>query len=257
LLDRIVRGRLVGRQIELGQLQDLWTHAQREGHSHLALISGEPGVGKTRLAHELIVYAQLSGAVVLGGGCYEYEAATPYMPFAEALRDWVSAHSADELRAQLGSNAFELSRLAPEIEVKIGLLPPSPPLPATDERLRLFDHIARFLQKVAAERGLLLFIDDLHWADHGTIALLHYLLRRLRHDRLLVLAAYREAELDRSRPLSDALVEWNRERLALRIPIGRLPPDGTCAMLCGLLGLDNVTDEFAQLIQRERKATVA
>ncbi len=135
--------------------------------------------------------------------------------------------------------------------MKIGPLLPSPPLPPNDERLRLFDHIARFLQKIAAERSLLLFIDDLHWADHGTIALLHYLLRRLRHDRALVLAAYREAELDRSRPLSDALVEWNRERLALRVPIGRLPPDGTCAMLCGLLGLDNVSDEFAQLIQRE------
>jgi predicted ATPase len=251
LLDRIVRGRLVGRQNELAQLQELWIRAQKEGHSHLALISGEPGVGKTRLAHELIVYAQLGGAVVLRGGCYEYEAATPYMPFAEALRDWVNAHSADELRTQLSSNAFELSRLAPEIDAKIGPLPPSPPLPANDERLRLFDHIARFLQKIAAERGLLLFIDDLHWADHGTIALLHYLLRRLRNERVLVLAAYREVELDRSRPLSGALVEWNRERLALRIPIGRLPLDGTCAMLCGLLGLANVSDEFAQLIQRE------
>jgi tetratricopeptide (TPR) repeat protein len=251
LLERIVRGRLVARHSELGQLQELWTHAQQEGHSHLALISGEPGVGKTRLARELMVYAQLSGAAVLRGGCYEYEAATPYMPVAEALRDWVSARSADELRAQLGSNASELSRLAPEIEVKIGPLPPSPPLPTNDERLRLFDHIARFLQTIAAERGLLLFIDDLHWADHGTIALLHYLLRRLRQDRVLVLAAYREVELDRSRPLSDALVEWNRERLALRIPIGRLPLDGTCDMLCGLLGLENVSDEFAQLIQRE------
>lgn len=251
LLERIVRGRLVGRQTELGQLQELWMHAQQEGHSHLALISGEPGVGKTRLAHEVLVSAQLNGAVVLRGGCYEYEAATPYLPFAEALRDWVNTRTPAELRAQLGSNAFELARLAPEIEVKIGPLPSSPPLPPNDERLRLFDHVARFLQKIAAERGLLLFFDDLHWADHGTLALLHYLMRRLKNDRVLVLAAYREVELDRSRPLSDALVEWNRERLALRIPIGRLPPDGTCAMLCGLLGLDNVSDEFAQLIHRE------
>jgi hypothetical protein len=164
LLDRIVRGRLVGRQVELSQLQELWTHAQREGHSHLALISGEPGVGKTRLAHDVMVYAQLNGAVVLRGGCYEYEAATPYLPFAEALRDWVNTRTPDELRARLGSNAFELARLAPEIEVKIGPLPPSPPLPSNDERLRLFDHIARFLQKIAAERSLLLFLDDLHWA---------------------------------------------------------------------------------------------
>jgi predicted ATPase len=251
LLDRIVRGRLVGRHTELGQLKELWTHAQQEGHGHLALISGEPGVGKTRLAHELMVYAQLAGAAVLRGGCYEYEAATPYMPLAEALRDWIGEQTAENLRRQVGSSAYELARLVPEIEVKIGPLSPNQPLPPNDERLRLFDHIARFLQKIAAERGLLLFLDDLHWADHGTIALLHYLLRRLRNERALVLAAYREVELDRSRPLSAALIEWNRERLALRVPVGRLPPDATYAMLCGLLNLDNVSDEFAQLIHRE------
>jgi tetratricopeptide (TPR) repeat protein len=251
LLDRIVRGRLVARQAELAQLIELWSHAQQEGHSHLVLISGEPGVGKTRLAHELMVYAQMNGALVLRGGCYEFEAATPYMPLAEALRDWVSGQKAEDLHARLGSNAYELARLAPEIEVKIGPLPPNPPLPPNDERLRLFDHVARFLQMVATEHGLLLFIDDLHWADHGTIALLHYVLHRLRNDRALVLAAYREIELDRSRPLADALVDWNRERLATRVPIGRLPPDGTCSMLCALLGLNEVTDEFAELIHRE------
>ena len=167
-LHQLVRGQLVGRASELQQLRQHWA-ATQQARGQLVLLSGEPGVGKTRLAHELIVYAQLSGAVVLRGGCYEYEAATPYMPFAEALRDWISAHSADDSCAQqLGSNAFELSRLAPEIEVKIGPLPPSPPLPSNDERLRLFDHIRPLSAKIAAERGLLLFIDDLHWADHGT-----------------------------------------------------------------------------------------
>ena len=111
----------------------------------------------------------------------------------------------------------ELAKLAPEIEARLGPLSPNPPLPPNEERLRLFDHVTRFLQRLAAGRGLLLFLDDLHWADHGTIALLHYLMRRLRNDRVLVLAAYRESELDRSRPLSDALVEWNRERLASRL----------------------------------------
>ena len=85
----------------------------------------------------------------------------------------------------------------------------------------------------------------------GTIALLHYLMRRLREERLLVLGAYREVELDRTHPLADALVEWNRERLATRILIGRLPIDETGLMLAGLLGQTSVSDEFTQIIHQE------
>jgi tetratricopeptide (TPR) repeat protein len=250
LLDRIVRGRLVGRQTEGQQLRELWRRAQ-QGHGHLALISGEPGVGKTRLANETIVVAQLGGAVILRGGCYEYEAATPYLPFAEALRAWADPQSSDDLRNLLGSTAYELAKLVPEIETKIGPIPPNSALPANEERLRLFDHIARFLQKISVERGLLLFIDDLHWADHGSIALLHYLMRRLRTERVLVLACYREVELDRAHPLANALVEWNRERMGTRIPIGRLTLDETRAMIAAVLGLDSISDEFAQLVHRE------
>ncbi len=250
LLDRIARGRLVGRHTEINQLRDLWRRAQQNS-GHLALISGEPGVGKTRLANELIVYAQLSGAVILRGGCYEYEAATPYLAFAEALRDWAGLQTATELKDWLGSTAYELAKLAPEIELKLGPIPLNPPLPPNEERLRLFDHIARFMQKVAAERGLLLFIDDLHWADHGTIALLHYVMRRLRTERIMVLACYREIELDRAHPLAAALVEWNRERLATRVPIGRLTLDEAGSMLAGLFGQASVSTDFASAIHRE------
>ena len=101
-------------------------------------------------------------------------------------------HGADTLRAQLGPTAAELARLAPEIEVKLGVLAPSASLPPGDERLRLFDNIARFLRSLARDHGLLVFLDDLHWADRSTLLLLHYLLRHLRSNRLLVVVAYRE-----------------------------------------------------------------
>lgn len=250
ILGRIARGRLIGRQAELTQLHQLWTYVQ-QGNSHLALISGEPGIGKTRLAHEIIVYTQLNHAAVLRGGCYEFEAAAPYLPFSEALRDWVAQQPTDRLRSALGATAFELSRLAPEIETRLGPLQHSPPLPPTEERLRLFDHIARFLHVLATDFGLLIFIDDLHWADSGTIALLYYLLRRLRNDRFMLLAAYREVELERSRPLSDALVEWNRERLATRLAIGRLTLEDSRTLLAALFGLESISDEFNQLIYHE------
>ena len=250
LLDRIVRGRLVGRSDELAVLRERWSHVQ-QGHGHLVLLSGEPGIGKTRLANEVIAYARLHGALVLQGGCYEYEATTPYLPLAEALRDWVSAQSAGELHDRLGLIAAELVRLAPEIEARLGPVAPNPPLPPDQERLRLFDHVARFLQTLAAGNGLLLFIDDLHWADHGTLALLHYLLRRLRNERLLILSAYREVELDRAHPLAAALVEWRRERLATRLQLGRLTLDECGALLASMFVQDSVSLEFTQAIYRE------
>ena len=250
LLSRIARGRLVGRTAEIGTLRQHWASAL-QGLGHLFLISGEPGVGKTRLADELIAYVRLQGGVVLKGGCYEYEAATPYLPLVEALRGWVHDQPTERLHQSLEGFASELIKLAPEIESVLGPQPPNPSLPQEQERLRLFDNLAQFLQKLATDKGLLLFIDDLHWGDHGTLGLLHYLLRRLRTQRVLILAAYREVELDRSHPLAAALVEWNRERLVTRLQLGRLGIDECGTMLASMFGQQQVSDEFTTVIYKE------
>lgn len=250
LLDRIVRGQLIGRQSELRELRELWLRAQ-EGRGHLALIAGEPGIGKTRLARELQKHAQAAGAAVLAGGCYEFEAVAPYLPFVEALRAWGEAQSEAVLRDKLGAAAPELARLVPAVEARLGPLAPNPHLPPLEERLRLFDNLARFFQSLAATSGLLIVLDDLHWADQGTLALLHYLLRRLRESRVLFLAAYREEALDRAHPLSAALAEWNRERLATRVALGRLAVAETGALLAALFGEATVSLEFSEAIHRE------
>jgi DNA-binding SARP family transcriptional activator len=247
-LDQLVRGRFVGRHRELAQLKQRWDLAD-EGH--LVLISGEPGVGKTRLAQELIAHAKQTGATILRGGCYEYEATTPYLPFVEGLRDWVRTQPVDALRTLVHAVAPELAKLAPEVEVKLGLTTPNPPLPPNEERLRLFDNVARFLQVLAAGRGLLLFIDDLQWADMGTLSLLHYILRHTRTERLLILATYRDVELARTHPLSSALVDWNRERLTSRLALQRLSPEETAAFVATLLGQASIAPGFAEIIYRE------
>ncbi|HJW91540.1 MAG TPA: AAA family ATPase, partial [Anaerolineales bacterium] len=250
VIRRLARGRLVGRERELVEARALWERAANsEGQAFL--VSGEPGVGKTRFAEELIAYARLRGARILRGGCYEYEATTPYLPLAEALRDWVHAQADSELQALPLQTAAELARLAPEIEARLGALPPNPPLGPEQERLRLFDHLARFLGGLAARSGLLLFVDDLHWSDNGTISFLQYLLRRLRGERLLVLGAYREIELDRAHPLSAALVDWNRARLVTRQQLSRLSLEDCSQLLAAMFGQTEITQEFAEAIYRE------
>lgn len=249
-LHQLVRGKLVGRGAELQQLKRHWEQTQ-QARGHLVLLSGEPGVGKTRLAQDVIAHAQKSGAAVLRGGCYEFEATTPYLPFVEAFRDWAHAQSAEQLRIVLGTCAPEITKFAPEIKEKLGELPASSPLPASEERLRLFDSGARFLQSLAADSGLLVFIDDLHWADQGTLSLLQYLLRHLRNNRVLLLATYREIELDRAHPLAAALVDWNRERLATRIALSRLSRADTGTLLATLFHEESVSDEFTAALYHE------
>jgi tetratricopeptide (TPR) repeat protein len=248
-LERLARGRLVAREVELKELRQLW-QACLAGEARLGMISGEPGVGKTRLAYEMVTGARLQGAVVLQGGCYEYEAATPYLPFVEALRAWVHEQNQENLKAFLGGTAADLARLAPEIDSMMGPLSQPPSLSPNEERLRLFDSLTRLCSRLAGPRGLLIFLDDLHWADQGSLQLLHYLLRHLQGEKVMVLACYREIELGRTHPLADAIVQWNKEHLMRRIPLDRLTKGETREMLQALFQ-DEVTSEFLAAIHAE------
>ena len=250
LLDVLARGRLVGRDTELAEARELWRRA-REGTGHAVLLSGEPGAGKTRLAREIAVQAVLDGAVVLTGGCYEFEAATPYLPFTEAFRRWIREPSDDDLRRRLPADrAAQIARLAPELEARLGPFPARPALAAHEERLLFFDAVASTLAILGQEKGCLMFLDDLHWADASSLWLLGRLLRSLPQERILLLGTYRETELDRAHPLSKALVDWNRERLCTRLPLRRFSPGQTRAQLEAMLG-EEVSPEFAEAVHRE------
>jgi class 3 adenylate cyclase/tetratricopeptide (TPR) repeat protein len=250
MLDLLHSGIMVGRATELEELRHHLSLAT-QSRGHLVLVSGEPGVGKTRLAQTLMEEARAAGAIVLRGGCYEYEATAPYLPFVEAIRDWVHWHSGERLRDALESTAAELVKLAPEIEFKLGPVNPNTPLPAAEERLRLFDNVARFLDNLARSQGLVVFLDDLHWADESTLSLLHYLLRHLRASRVLFVGAYREVELDRRHPLSRALVDWGQNDLTTRIALSRLTRDDTAELVGSLFGQEHVSDEFIDLLYSE------
>ena len=249
LLDALSRGRLVGRAQELEQAKELWRRA-KTGRSHGVLLSGEPGAGKTRLGREMIVNAALQGAVVLSGACYEYEAATPYLPFADAFKGWLRDQDPKTLRDICGEFAPQLARLAPDIERRLGPFPEGPALPAHEERLLFFDAVAHAFRNLARASGLLFYIDDLHWADTSTLWMLGHLLRDLRDQPVLFVASYRESELDRTHPLSKALVDWNRDRLITRIALRRFGPKETAEQLSTLLG-QRVPEELAAAVHNE------
>ncbi len=250
ILDALSRGRLVGRTNELAEARELWQRA-RQGRGHAVLLSGEPGAGKTRLAREITIQAAVDGAIVLTGGCYEYETTTPYLPFVEAFRRWVREEQNDEnLRETLGDGAPQLAKLAPEIETRLGPFPQQPQLAPHEERLLFFDAVAQVFSNIARRQSLLFYADDLHWADRGTLWLLGHLLRRLRDERVLIVGAYRETELDRAHPLAKSLVDWNRERLITRVVLRRFNTDETGDQLSALLG-ENVSGEFAIAVHRE------
>ncbi|MGH9035771.1 MAG: AAA family ATPase, partial [Acidimicrobiia bacterium] len=161
----------VGRNEPLERLTRLWKEATADGY-RVALIAGEPGIGKTRLAAELAGSVHADGALVLAGRCDE-DLGVPFQPFVEALRYYAAHTSAP----RLGRYGGELARLAPELAGSIpDLAEPLRSDPET-ERYRLFDAVAAWLADISGETPTLLVLDDLHWAAKPTLLLLRHVLR--------------------------------------------------------------------------------
>ncbi|MDP9237593.1 MAG: AAA family ATPase, partial [Chloroflexota bacterium] len=197
-------GAFVGRREEMEQLKEALEGAL-SGKGSLAMLVGEPGIGKTRLAEEFGVYSGLRGAQVLTGHCYEGESSLPYRPFVEAFRQYTRTRPDAELRTQLGPGAPEIATLVSEIRQRFPDIEEAAKLDPEAERLRLFESVTEFLHNASTAQPLVLHLDDLHWADKPSLLLLQHLAQRTAHDRLLILGAYRDVELERTHPLAEAL----------------------------------------------------
>ncbi|MDP9236728.1 MAG: AAA family ATPase, partial [Chloroflexota bacterium] len=220
----------VGRREEMEQLKDALDGAI-SGKAALVFVAGEPGIGKTRLAEEFAVYAELRGAHVLSGRAYEGGSSLPYTPFVEALRQYTRSRPDDELRAQLGPGAPEVATLVSEIRQRFPDIEAAPPLDPEAERLRLFESVTQFVRNASAAGPIVLYLDDLHWADKPSLLLLQHLAQRTARDRLLVLGAYRDVELDRTHPLSDALGALRRLPNYHRVLLRGLPQESVIDLL--------------------------
>ncbi|HEX2415381.1 MAG TPA: AAA family ATPase, partial [Thermoleophilaceae bacterium] len=216
-LRRRERSRLVGRVAELERARELVARSL-EGDLRLTLISGEPGIGKSRLLGELCRAAHDGGTTVLFGRCYE-EPLGPYQPFAEALSDYLQSAAVDA--SDLGAGAGELARLSPRLADRLGVSA-DPAGDATEgARFRLFEAVVSLLEHGARRGPVLVVLDDLHWADQATLLLLSHLVRSPL-ERVALAGAYRESELSRTQALAGALADLRRDRLVERIPLSGL-----------------------------------
>jgi DNA-binding SARP family transcriptional activator len=207
----------VGRQKELETLQRALGDAL-VGRGRLLVIGGEPGIGKSRLAEELARAAAESHAEVIWGRCWEAGGAPPYWPWVQALRSYARAVDPERLRRELGADAAVIGEVVAEVREQI---PDVGTSPAIDDpqaaRFRLFDGITGFLKRASGTQPLVVVLDDLHWADEGSLRLLEFVAREVADARLLLIGTYRDVELSRRHPLSQTLAELTRQRLFERI----------------------------------------
>jgi len=218
-------GPFVGRGSELEKLLSAW-QTSLGGSACAALIAGEPGVGKTRLAGEWSRQAYEQGAVVLYGRCDE-DLGAPYQPFAEALRSMVPCVGTSRLRGLRGVEA--LLPLVPGLADEVpDLAAPTRADPDT-ERYALFDAVVALLEMASTEAPVVLVLDDLHWAAKPTLLLLRHLLRFGDRARVQIVGTYRSTDLDRSHPLAAMLADLHRDGTANRISLSGLDEDDVSA----------------------------
>ncbi|MFE6286766.1 AAA family ATPase [Streptomyces sp. NPDC057877] len=233
----------VGRTAELNTLQDALARATA-GEPQALLVGGEAGVGKSRLIEEFAAAAAREGAVVAIGGCVEIGAdGLPFAPFSTALRA-LRRELPAELAAAADGQEGELSRLLPELG--------EAPSGRHDEEgmARLFELTARLLERVAADRTVVVALEDLHWADTSTRHLLAYLFRTLHTGRLVVLASYRSDDIHRRHPLRPLLAELDRVRTVRRIELARFNRAEVARQIAGILATEPDPAQVDDIFER-------
>ncbi len=230
------QGVFVGRVHEIARLRGGLEEAAA-GHGRLALISGVPGVGKTRLAQELAESARELGMRTMLGRCDDHDQAVPYLPFVEILESCVERTlKTEQLRTLLGGESAELACLMPKLRRLVPNLPPPLELPAEQARRHMFNSFCDFLTRIAGEQPSLLILDDLHWADDSTLSLLRHLALRLPSLPMLIVAAYRDGEIQTSDRLAKTLEDLLRTRAAIPIRLTGLGHAEVGQMLTGFSG---------------------
>ncbi len=228
---------LIGRVADLTALQVLIDQA-KQGEGQVALISGEAGIGKSRLVAEVKTSAASQGFMPLQGNCFQADRAFPYAPFLDLLRSYFSGSSPLTRHHDLLPFAQELSQFLPDVTP---LIPERPPLvvPSSldpeQEKRRLFALLLHFFTQQASRQPLLFIVEDLHWSDESSLELLLYLARGCRCLPILFVLTYRSDEV--SPELRHYLAEFDREHLAQDFSLQRLARADVDAMLQAIFAM--------------------
>ncbi|MDH5664427.1 MAG: AAA family ATPase, partial [Candidatus Bathyarchaeota archaeon] len=257
--------RMVGRDKELDQLKG-FLRAAIDGKGNTVLVSGEAGIGKTRLVKELEAYAESLGVKVLEGRCL-YESPTPFLPFREALRSFFQVSKSDALPLQQRKIRKVVKESAPDFVKAIPIvgqiiagatvayrtyrdekdMEKRVELGALFERDEGLEAISSLLVAISGKQPLLLFIDDLHSADTPSLSLLYYLARDVQNSKILVVGAYRPEEV--SRALLGIMQMMSRDDLFQKIELKRLSQINYFDFILSMLGVD--LSDLVKLIYKE------
>lgn len=248
--ERILNAELVGREEEFGRMQQAFQQA-RHGQCKVIFASGEPGIGKSRLARDFTEWSeQTQQATVLWGYCYEMSGSLPYQPIVDAISTHVRTCSPGKLRAILGNSAADLAKIAPEVSYKLPNLPQPEPLGAEADRRNLYSAVARYFNALAAEGPFILILDDLQWADAATLHLLNFLTlqsqERAQHDSTagqgkghglpLYMLLYRPDAVHEAHPLRALIATLSRTGTGEELRLQRLAEEEVHQLLVNMAG---------------------
>lgn len=236
---------LVGRSALVAQL-DAVIDAAGSGRPRHAIISGEAGVGKTRLLAEMRQRAEARGARVLIGGCVSMGTeGLPFAPYTEIIRSLVAADGAASVIAAAGRAAGDLARLVPSLD--------SGDAPAPGElwaQTRLYEALLDLFRRLAQRTPLVVGLEDLHWADAGTLAATSYLLRAIADEPITILATFRTDEVTRRHPLRGWLAEAVRDESVERVELAPLSRESVADLVARIAGEELQDREVDEIHQR-------
>ena len=224
---------LIGRENDLQRLDRLITQSQ-EGRGQIALISGEAGIGKSRLVREAKARAP-QGTMILEGACFQTESVLPYAPILDLFRNFLETHPPEEIARMMEASAPQLVKLFPELIRDLpDLTPPgsSSPNPEQEKR-RLFQALAMALTELAQRGSLLVILEDIHWSDSTSLEFLFLLARRISAQPILLLLTYRADET--TPELTHLLAELDRERLGTEFELKPMSSPDVGEMLQAIL----------------------